>query len=44
MATDKRASTNLNDDERQSMRLNIRRSISDSNFGSGFGAAFNIDP
>ena len=44
MATDNRASTNLNDDERQGMRLNILRSIGDSNFGSGFGAAFNIDP
>ena len=44
MATDNRASTNLNDDERQRMRLNILRSISDSNFGSGFGTAFNIDP
>ena len=44
MATDNGASTNLNDDERQRMRLNILRSISDSNFGSGFGAAFNIDP
>ena len=44
MATDNRASTNLNDDERQGMRLNILRSIGDSNFGSGFGTAFNIDP
>ena len=44
MATDNRASTNLNDDERQGMRLNILRSIGDSNIGSGFGAAFNIDP
>ena len=44
MATDNRASTNLNDDERQGMRLNILRSIGDSNFDSGFGAAFNIDP
>ena len=44
MATDNRASTNLNDDERQGRRLNILRSIGDSNFGSGFGTAFNIDP
>ena len=43
MATDNRASTNLNDDERQGMQLNILRSIGDSNFGSGFGTAFNID-
>ena len=44
MATDNRASTNLNENERQGMRLNILRSIGESNFGSGFGAALKIDP
>ena len=33
MATDNRASTNLNDDERQGRRLNILRSIGDNNLG-----------
>ena len=44
MATDNRASTNLNENERHGMRLNILRSIGESNFGSGFGAALKIDP